>query len=158
MAGTTAIDQQGSPRHSNPAPQIRHSWLITCLLGVQGVYYLLTGLWPLVSIETFQWVTGPKTDNLPTGRESDHWLVMTVGVLVTAIGLTLLVGAWRRGRASELAILALASALGLTAIDVIYVIREVIPPIYLADAAAESILIAVWVVALKRGLRPEEAA
>jgi hypothetical protein len=51
-----------------------------------------------------------------------------------------------------------ASALGLTAIDVIYVIRGVIPPIYLADAAAESILIAFWVTALKRGSRPEETA
>jgi hypothetical protein len=31
-------------------------------LWVQGIYYLLTGLWPLVSIGTFQMVTGEKTD------------------------------------------------------------------------------------------------
>src|SRR4051812_49609509 len=59
----------------------------TGLLWVQGLYYLVTGVWPLVSIETFQMVTGPKTDHLVTGRETDHWLVMTVGVLVTAVGL-----------------------------------------------------------------------
>jgi hypothetical protein len=41
-------------------------------------------------------VTGPKTDHLVTGRESDHWLVMTVGVLITAVAVTLLVAAWRR--------------------------------------------------------------
>jgi len=44
----------------------------TYLCLIQGVYYLLTGLWPLVSIETFQMVTGPKTDHLVTGRESDY--------------------------------------------------------------------------------------
>ena len=27
---------------------------------VQGVYFLMTGLWPLVSIDTFQRVTAPK--------------------------------------------------------------------------------------------------
>jgi hypothetical protein len=41
----------------------------------QGVYYLLTGVWPLPSIGSFQRVTGPKTD---------LWLVRTVGVLVAA--------------------------------------------------------------------------
>src|SRR4051794_17610666 len=54
--------------------------LFTALLWLQGLYYLVTGVWPLVSIETFQTVTGWKTDHLVTGRESDHWLVMTVGV------------------------------------------------------------------------------
>src|SRR5437588_11278415 len=90
---------------------------VVCL--AQGFYYVLTGLWPLVSIETFQMVTGRKTDHLPTGREADHWLVMTVGVLVTAIALALLVAAWRRQPYVEAAILAIAPALGLTGIDVI---------------------------------------
>jgi len=129
--------------------------LFTALLWLQGVYFLVTGVWPLVSIETFQMVTGRKTDHLLTGREADHWLVMTVGVLVTAIGLTLLGAAWRRTRPLEVAILAIASAVGLTAIDVVYVAREVIPPIYLVDAAAEVILIAAWVLALVRKRRAE---
>src|SRR4051794_28324453 len=70
--------------------------LLTGLLWVQGVYYFVTGVWPLVSIETFQMVTGRKTDHLVTGREADHWLVMTVGVLIAAISLALLVAAWWR--------------------------------------------------------------
>jgi hypothetical protein len=37
------------------------------LLWAQGLYYLATGVWPLVSIETFQRVTGRKTDHLVTG-------------------------------------------------------------------------------------------
>ena len=114
------------------------------LLWVQGVYYFITGVWPLVSIRTFILVTGPKTDHLVTGRENDHWLVMTVGVLVAAIGAALLVAAWRKAVTREILVLAILSALGLTAIDVIYVAREVIPPIYLADAVAELLLIGAW--------------
>ena len=42
----------------------------------QAVYFLLTGIWPLLSIRTFQMVTGRKTDT---------WLVKTVGVLVAVL-------------------------------------------------------------------------
>src|SRR3954465_11874085 len=105
----------------------------TALLWVQGFYYLVTGVWPLISIETFQLVTGPKTDHLVTGREGDHWLVMTVGALILSIGLALLVAAWTKNVSREAIVLAIGSAIALTAIDVIYVAREVIPPIYLAD-------------------------
>jgi len=134
-----------------PRPEARASAsLFTGLLWVQGLYYFATGVWPLVSIETFQMVTGPKTDHLVTGREADHWLVMTVGVLITAVAITLLVAACRRRHPVEAAVLALGSAIGLTAIDVVYVARQVILPIYLVDAVAECILIAAWVVALAR--------
>src|SRR5947209_4824395 len=118
--------------------------LCTALLWLQGSYYALTGLWPLVSIESFQWVTGRKTDHLVTGNEADHWLVMTVGVLVTAIGLTFLLAAWRKTCGTEIMALALLSAVGLTGIDVVYVSRGTIPPIYLADAAAEVLLLLRW--------------
>jgi hypothetical protein len=52
-------------------------------------------------------------------------------------------------------LLAVGSALGLTAIDVVYVARDVIPPIYLADAAVEVVLVAGWgwVLARTRGDR-----
>ncbi len=133
--------------HSRSAPaSLPPYW--AGLLWVQGLYYLLTGVWPLVSIRTFQLVTGPKTDHLPTGREADHWLVMTVGVLITAAALAILTAAWRRRVSAEIAVLAVAAATGLTAIDVIYVARQVIAPIYLLDAAIEVVLIAGWIAAL----------
>jgi hypothetical protein len=116
------------------------------LLWVQAVYYTLTGIWPLVSIESFQAVTGRKTDHLVTGREADHWLVMTAGVLITAGGLAMLVAAWRGRVSAEIVTLAVGMAVGLTAIDVIYVSREVIAPIYLVDAAAECVLLLGWAV------------
>jgi hypothetical protein len=128
------------------APRARVEWP-RLLLWVQGVYYFATGVWPIVSIESFQWVTGPKTDHLVTGREADHWLVMTVALLVTAIALTLLLAAWRGHASLEVRFLAVAAALGLIGIDVIYVARQVIAPIYLADAAVEVLLVAGWTAA-----------
>src|SRR3954452_16176692 len=96
--------------------------LIVC--SVQGIYYLITGVWPLVHMPSFLAVTGPKTD---------LWLVRTVGVLIGVIGAVLLLAGVRRQAGAEVRTLAIGSALGLTAIDVIYVTLGVIPPVYLLD-------------------------
>jgi hypothetical protein len=105
------------------------------LLTAQSAYYLATGIWPLISMSTFERVTGPKTD---------QWLVKTVGVLVTAIGGALAVAAAQRTVSPETRLLAVASAGGLMAIDVIYVAKGSIRPVYLLDAAAELALIGGW--------------
>jgi hypothetical protein len=60
---------------------------------------------------------------------------MTVGVLITAISLALLMAAMRRTNAIEVTILAIAAAAGLIGIDVIYVARGVLYPVDLGDAA-----------------------
>ena len=48
--------------------------LAVALCWAQGKYLLVTGVWPLVSVATFQRVTGKKSDHLvadpPT--EADH--------------------------------------------------------------------------------------
>jgi hydrogenase/urease accessory protein HupE len=54
---------------------------------VHGVFYAVTGFWPIVSIRTFQLVTGPKRD---------LWLVRTVGALLTVIGVVLTLAGLRR--------------------------------------------------------------
>jgi hypothetical protein len=104
----------------------------------QAVFYIVTGIWPLISIDTFQKVTGPKTD---------LWLVKTAGVLITAIGLALGLAGLRRQQPPEAALLGVASAAGLTAIDVVYVQRGRISPVYLLDAVAEVGIILAWAVA-----------
>src|SRR5436190_23996701 len=98
----------------------RTSGLVATVLWVQGAYFLATGVWPLVSVETFQMVTGPKTDHLGTER-GDHWLVITVGVLVIAIALPLLLAARQRTMHPPTVALAIGSSIGLTAVDVFYV-------------------------------------
>lgn len=106
---------------------------------LQGLYFFLTGIWPLVSIDTFQMVTGPKTD---------LWLVRTVGVLIAVIGAVLLAAVWRRRATAEVVLLALASAVSLIGVDVMFVLRQVIDRIYLLDAAAEAVLVVLWIGAL----------
>jgi hypothetical protein len=133
------------------------SSLALVILWIQIPYYLVTGVWPLLSIHTFQLVTGPKFDHLPRGGEADHWLVYAVGLLVTSVALALLVAAWRRSVQPEIAVLALGSAISLTAIDVIFVARQVIAPIYLVDAAIELPLIAGWIVVLIQQARSRKA-
>lgn len=92
---------------------------------------MVTGAWPLVSLSTFEAMTGPKTDD---------WLVRTVGVLAVVIGVTLLAGA--RHAPGVVILLAVAAAAGFTAIDVVYASSGVISPIYLGDAAVEAVLAA----------------
>jgi hypothetical protein len=109
---------------------------------VQGAFYVATGLWAVVDLDSFMAVTGPKTDG---------WLVKTVGLLVTAIGAALLL-AWSRRRVpAEVVLLAVAAALSLAAIDVIYVWNGTISPIYLLDAAPEVALALAWIAAVRRG-------
>jgi len=48
---------------------------------VQGIYFFVTGVWPLISTNTFQMVTGPKTD---------LWLAKTVGIILATIGAVLI--------------------------------------------------------------------
>ena len=95
------------------------SWL--CV--IQGLYYVVTGVWPLVSMRTFEAVTGEKVDD---------WLVKTVGVLVIVIGAVMLLAGLRSHVSLEVAVLAAGSALALMGIDVWYTARSHHPPDLLA--------------------------
>ena len=115
---------------------------MTLVALVQGVYFLLTGVWPIVHLRSFLAVTGPKTD---------LWLVKTVGAIVGAIGLVLLLAAWSGRVTPEVVLLGVASAAALGAVDVVYVTKRIIPRIYLFDAGAEAVLILAWGVAWRLG-------
>lgn len=120
--------ERGAPA---PASLPAAAWLA---IG-QGAYFIATGAWPIVSMRTFEAVTGPKRD---------RWLVKTVGVLVGVIGAAL-VSAGRRGRAGDdVRLLGLGTAAGLGAIDTIYALRGRISPISLLDAVVEAALAGAW--------------
>lgn len=110
----------------------------------QAIFYVITGIWPLVHIRSFMWVTGPKTD---------RWLVKTAGVLITVVGAALGLAGLRGRVAPEARLLAVGSALGLTGIDVVYVARRRISPVYLLDALAELLLVAWWLAARRAEAR-----
>jgi hypothetical protein len=108
------------------------------LARLQAIFYIVTGVWPFVSIRSFEAVTGPKVD---------RWLVKTVAV----IGAALALASRRRQLAPEIVVVAAGSAAALAAIDTIYVARRRISPVYLLDAIAESALVAGWVWLWSRG-------
>ena len=107
----------------------------------QGAYYLGTGVAPFVSRRAFEAVTG---------RKKEWWLVETVGVLVTAVGAGLGAAAARDRVTPEITVIAASCAGGVAAIDIVYVMRGRISPVYLADAAAQIALLAAHAVASRR--------
>lgn len=112
------------------------------LAGLQGAYFFLTGVWPLVHMPSFLTVTGPKTD---------LWLVQTVGALIAVVGATLLLAACSGRVTWEIILLGAGAAAALGAVDVIFVTREVIPSIYLADAGPEGVFVLWWLAVALRG-------
>jgi hypothetical protein len=107
------------------------------IAAIQSAYYLPTAAAPFVSRGRFEVITGPK---------SEWWLVQTVGALIGVIGGTLAVSASRDAQSDELYVLGLGTALALGAIDLVYVARRRISPVYLADAVAELALAVGWTV------------
>lgn len=106
----------------------------------QGSYFLATGLWPLVHMPSFEAVTGPKRE---------RWLVRTVGSVVAVVGGVLLDAARRRRVGRTAAGLGIGSAAALAGVDVAYVARRRISPVYLLDAAVELGLIGMWTAGLR---------
>jgi len=96
-------------------------------LALHGLYFVVTGLWPVVNLRSFYAVTGPKREG---------WLVQTFGLLVAALGLGMLrsrAAPDRRG-AVRLGVL---TGLALALADVLFVARGRIRPVYLLDAVTE---------------------
>jgi hypothetical protein len=104
-----------------------HRWRSRALW-VQGIYYLLTGLWPIFHIHSFEAITGPKADD---------WLVRMVGLLAAVIGSTLILAVQRETQQLEITVLAAGSALAFAAVDTWYGLAGRIAPVYLADAVLE---------------------
>src|SRR3990170_6427561 len=98
--------------------------MMASLTRLQGLYYIVSGTWPLVHFTSFELLTGPK---------HDRWLVRTVGLLAAAIGVTLV----RRPRESRG--LAAVSAASFAIADVDATLAGQ-PPVYLADAVLEAAL------------------
>jgi hypothetical protein len=106
------------------------------LLRAQAGYYVLTGVWPLLDMRTFQAFTGPK---------ASPWLVKTVGALVAVVGVAL-ESARRRDRIEfDTALLSFGSAAALCAVDVRYALTGRIAKTYLADGAAQALVLAGWI-------------
>jgi hypothetical protein len=115
---------------------------------LHAAYYVSTGLWPLLHRSTFERLTG---------RKADFWLAQTVGVTVSAIGAGLAHAASRRRPVPvELRTVACGAAAGLALIDLLFVARRRIPPVYLLDAATEAALISAWAASRRSARRDSQ--
>jgi hypothetical protein len=108
---------------------------------VQAAYYAPTAIAPFLSRSAFERVTGRKTE---------WWLVLTVSALVGAVAAALALSA-RGEPGPETALLGAGSAAGMGLIDVVYVSRGRISPVYLLDAAVQLPIAAAWIVSERRG-------
>jgi len=101
---------------------------VRLVLGVQGAYYVASGIWPLVNMDSFEFVTGPKADD---------WLVYTVGLLLVAIGASLITAVRLQQAGVAICVLAFGTSLALVAIEIFHVTAGEISVVYLLDAAVE---------------------
>jgi hypothetical protein len=91
------------------------------VLFAMSSYYLVTGIWPILHINSFMAVTGPKTD---------IWLVKMVGLLTISISIQIFAELKNRSAGLRLPVTA---ALSYLIIDTYYALNGTISKIYLAD-------------------------
>ena len=125
-----AIQTSARPR-VRPKPARRAASKRATVLRAQGGYYVVSGVWAVVNRRGFEAMTGRKTD---------YWLVRTVGLLAAAIGVSLLAGARGARSSSATKVLGLTAGASFTAVDLVYVAKRQISPVYLGDAAVHALL------------------
>jgi hypothetical protein len=119
------------------------------LAKLQASFNLVTGLWPLLHMRSFEMVSGPKTDK---------WLVRAVAGLLVTIGLEQLRAASTPGSGPTAKRLGLGTATTMAAIDVTYATKGRISRIYLLDAVIELLIIKGWLryAGQRAGRSPDE--
>ena len=119
---------------------VTHSKGLGNVFLIQGIYFVVTGIWPLLNMASFITATGPKQDT---------WMAEMVGLLSASIGLTFIVSSLRQSPSPVL--LGYAVAASFLAMDITYVAAGEIGRIYLVDAVIQAIFIAAMTIML--GLR-----
>jgi hypothetical protein len=114
----------------NPATNRRQA--LAC---AHGTYNVLSGLWPIVHLRSFERVFGPK---------ADEWLVHTVAGLLVAIGWSQLSGTGSAEGQDMARRIGIGTSAALLAIDLIYVPKGRISKMYLLDAVVEAAWITAW--------------
>lgn len=122
------------------AKNASHKWL-NIVAWLQGIYYFITGIWPLIHMPSFVWVTGPKID---------YWLVRMVAFLIVSISLAMLSAAYYKRVSPEIKILAIASIISFCMVDFYYAWVDRISGIYVADGLAEIGLLVLWIIAIRK--------
>ncbi|MBC7303463.1 MAG: hypothetical protein H5T78_21255 [Nocardia sp.] len=107
------------------------------LARAHGAFNVVGGLWPLVSLRSFEAIFGAKRD---------RWLQFTVASLLTGNGVVQLLCAPTDEGVRHARRLGIATASVLLSIDLVYVPGGTIPKTYLLDAAMEIGWLAAWAI------------
>lgn len=102
---------------------------------LQGSFYVITGLWPLLHGKSFQMVTEFKTT---------FWLAQVVGALLALIGAVLLVAARKAVIAPEIVLLGAGSAGLLAVADLLIVPLPESSRAYWLDCPVEIAFVVAW--------------
>jgi hypothetical protein len=127
----TDLRQITARRPANPVPF------------VQGFYYVLVGLTPLLA-------GGRAGTNL--WPDSDSGMQRAIGLIVAAVGVLLLAAARKGGAAAETGRVAVATAVVLAVADVAFFVRGMLPNVYLLDAVIQVGFVCWWA----RSMHPNE--
>lgn len=103
---------------------------------VQGIYWVVTGLWPLLHRSSFESINGPKVD---------FWLVELVGLLLAVCGATMILARARRRLTPEIGAMAIGATVVIILLTIVYVAKQRIPATYLIDVGVEVVLLAGWI-------------
>jgi hypothetical protein len=126
---------QAVQRHGASTFDKLWAFLVAHAALVQGVYYVLLGLWPVLNSNSYLAVTGHKTD---------LWLSQMLGLVVVVIGVTLCAASYRRQRSPEVWLLAPGSAVALGGGHLFFVLKGSISAIYLVDVLLELGIVFLW--------------
>lgn len=110
-------------------------------------YWIFGAVWPLVSMRSFERVTGNKRD---------EWLVRTVSLLMLSVVATLAALARSRRDESALRLLGGTSAAALGSVALAGPLLGRISPVYLVDATVDTALAALWALAPGTGSAANE--
>jgi hypothetical protein len=110
--------------------------ILRWLLIVQSSYIMITAVWPIVDIESFIMVTGPKTD---------IWLVKTVGALLIPVALCLAVFLLPGTEPTAALVLGAGTAISFITVDFYYALNDVISDIYMADGVLQIAFLVAWI-------------
>jgi hypothetical protein len=102
----------------------------------QGIFYFISGVWPIAHYESFEKVTGPKIDD---------WLVKTMGGMIASTGLSLIQGAVEKDSKSNLFPLGALPAFVLGTSAGYYATKGRISKIYFLDAFVEYSIVTAWI-------------
>ena len=125
---------------------VRHPYLLYVLGFIHALYFLATGLWPVLDINSFVFFTGAETD---------IWMAKALGLLMSIIGLLLISAIIRNKLIMELIMLIIFSAFAIAGVEFYYGWNDMIPEIFLLDSTVEFFFILCWILLLLTKPKPD---